>query len=475
MWVFSRKAVTSMFIGRESEMRKLNQFYASSKYEMVVVYGRRRVGKTRLLTEFIKGKNAIFYVAEENNDLLNKAKFSRTVLNHFEESINISFDFWEDIFKYIAKQKQEEKLVIVIDELPYIAFGNPSFMSILQNIIDHVLIDKNIMLVLCGSSISFMENEIVAHKSPLYGRKTGQMKILPLDYYNAGKFFSMYSPEDKFRAYSVLGGIPHYLLHFRNDLSVDENIIRSFMNNASFLYDEPRNLLHQELRNPAVYNTIVEAIADGASKMNEIATKIGETPSKTNKYLRSLLELEIVEKKTPVNDKKSKKTIYWISDNLYNFMFRYVYSNRSLIEQDLGEALYYRSVKEDLDNLYGRVFEEVCVQYLMRKNKLLQLEFMVENFGGWWGNNPILKKQEEIDIVGLSKTEGLYCECKYRNEKLGIRVYEKLVERSHLLPKAKRYYYLFSKNGFSDRLIELSKADENVRLFTLSDLYEPME
>ena len=460
-----------MFIGREKELRKLNQYYHSSKFEMLIVYGRRRVGKTRLLTEFIKDKDAIYYAAEENNDFRNMAKFTKIITDHFNEDLNISFNGWEDIFKYISKNLGNEKLVLVIDELPYIALSNLSFLSILQNVIDHDLLNKNIMIILCGSSISFMENKIVSHKSPLYGRKTGQLKIEPFDYFDSAKFFPSYSIKDKIKTYSVLGGIPHYLIKFDNIFSLQSNIIKNILDSSSFLYDEPSNLLHQELRSPVIYNAIIEAIASGSSKINEISTKIHETPTKTNKYIKSLLELQILKKIHPIDKENSKKTIYLINDNLYKFIYKYVYSNRSLIEQDFGEIVYNEKIEPNWNNYLGKIFEDICLEYLLRKNAKLELEFLVEKFGTWWGNNPIKKRQEEIDIVGLSENRGLYCECKYRNEKLGIAVYNQLIERSDLIPKKEKYYYLFSKSGFTPELKELEKNKENLKLISLEDLF----
>lgn len=460
-----------MFVGRLNEISKLDAFYKSNTFEMVVVYGRRRVGKTRLLTEFIKDKQAIFFVAEENNDLLNKQKFTKTVLSHFDEQLNINFEYWDDIFKYIANRVFSEKLIIVLDELPYLALGNTGFLSMLQNVIDHDLLQKNIMLVLCGSSISFMEDEIVSHKSPIYGRKAGQMKVLPLDYRDARGFFSDYSVEEQFKAYAILGGIPHYLLQFNADKGLEENIINKCMRSTSIFYDEPKNLLHQELRSPAVYNAIIEAIAGGASKINDISTKIGEETSKTSKYIQSLLELEIIIKQTPMDEEHSRKSIYKINDPLFNFMYRFVYRSRSLIEQDLGREVFYGLVKDELQAFYGMRFEVVCLQFLQYLNKSLKLEFLVEAFGSWWGNNPVLKRQEEIDIVGLSKDNGIYCECKYRNEKVGIDVYEKLVERSRLIPRSHQYYYLFSKSGFTEGLMEMARIKPEIKLIGFEDLY----
>jgi len=463
--------VIPIFIGRTNELKKLTSFYETQKFEMVILYGRRRVGKTKLLTEFIKDKNAIFFVAEENNDLLNKEKFTKVVLGHYKENINVKFENWEDLFSYISSKSTDEKLIIALDEFPYIALSNPSFMSMLQNVIDHDLSNRNIMLILCGSSISFMEDELVSHKSPLYGRKTGQMKLLPLQYFDVKNLFPNYSSEEQFKVYSILGGIPHYLIQFNPNLSIDENIIRYCLNTVSLFYDEPKNLLHQELRSPTVYNAILEAIAGGASKINDISTKIGETQQKTAKYLQSLLELEIVKKSTPVDMGDSRKTLYSLGDSLFEFMYRFVYKYRSLIEQDLGEALYLSGLKDEINAFYGKQFELVCHQYILKKNQTAQLEFLVEQFGKWWGGNPESKKQEEIDIVGLSKTTALYGECKFKNEPVGIDVLKTLIERSNLIPRENRYYYIFSKTGFTSELTTEAIRQTNIRLLSLEDLY----
>lgn len=460
-----------MFLGREKELATLESFHKSKKFEMLIVYGRRRIGKTRLLTEFIKDKNAIFYVAEENNDLMNLNKFTKVVLGFFKENLNISFDQWSDLFMYISKKTTNERLVIVLDELPYIAQSNQSFLSMLQNAIDHALIKQNIMLILCGSSISFMEDEIVAHKSPLYGRKTGQLKLHPLTYLESHNIFETYSLEDRFKAYAILGGIPHYLIQFNPKLNLEDNIINHCFSNTSLFYDEPKNLLHQELRSPVLYNSILEAIAGGATKLNEISTKIRESSSKTSKYLQSLLELEIVQKNIPIGQKETRKTHYSLSDPLFDFLFRYVYKYRSLIEQGLGAQVYNNRVENEINAFYGKRFEEICLQYLVNENKNMRLEFLVDNFGRWWGNNPTKKRQEEIDIMGISNDSSIYCECKFKNEKIGLDIYEKLVERSLLIPKQNKYYYLFSKSGFSKPLLDLAKSNRQVRLITLEDLY----
>lgn len=231
----------------------------------MIMFGRRRVGKTRLLTEFIKNKEAIFFSAEENNDKLNLSKFTDAIREHYTQFKYIpDFDKWDHAFKFIAEIASNQRIVVVIDELPYITQSNPSFLSTLQHVIDHTLSKTNLFLIACGSSISFIENEVISEKSPLFGRKTAQMHVKPLDYFDAAKFFPNYTYEDKIKTYCLLGGIPQYLNKFDASLSLSENIIEHILDTSAYLYDEPKNLMHQELRVPAVYNAIIEAISSGA-------------------------------------------------------------------------------------------------------------------------------------------------------------------------------------------------------------------
>jgi AAA+ ATPase superfamily predicted ATPase len=283
-----------MFVGRKYEIDKLNELYSEEKFHCVVLYGRRRVGKTRLLTEFCKDKNSIFYVSEQHNDLLSLEKFSSQVLEHYDlGEYAPRFESWDAAFKFIGGKAKKEKVVLVLDEFPYLSASNKSILSIIQNNIDHNLINTKLFLVLCGSSISFMENEVLSHKSPLFGRRTAQIIVNQLDFFDSIKFFEGYSNEDKMTIYSILGGVPQYLLQFNNQMSVDENVIKKIYDKSAYLYSETDLLLKQELCNPIVYKSIIEAVANGASKINEISTKIGETTSKTSIYIKSLLELKI--------------------------------------------------------------------------------------------------------------------------------------------------------------------------------------
>lgn len=461
-----------MFIGRKRELSKLEKLHASKRFEFLVMYGRRRIGKTRLLVEFIKGKDAIFFSAEENNDKLNLSKFTDAIRDYYPHFKFIpDFDSWENAFKFIAEIAGDKRTIVVIDEMPYVAQSNPSFLSTLQHIIDHSFAKTKLFLIACGSSMSFMENEVLSEKSPLFGRKTAQMHVQPFDYYDSAKFFPNYSFDDKIKAYGILGGIPQYLSKFDPSIGISENIKENILDTSAYLYDEPKNLMHQELRAPAIYNAIIEAISSGASKLNEISTKSGEEGRKTSKYILHLVELHILKKEFPIDNEKSKSTIYRVNDSLFRFVYRFAYHNKSLIERDKADYIYNEKILPELNTYLGPSFENVCMEYLLRMDNQGKLPLTIENIGRWWGNNPVKRKQEEIDIVAIGKDSAIYGECKYRNEPMDAKVLDLLIERSYLLPCSHKYYYLFSKSGFTDSLIKKAKENANIKLVYLDDLF----
>lgn len=461
-----------MFIGRNNEISELNRLYNSNKFEFAVVYGRRRVGKTTLLTEFCKDKDSIFYVAEEYNDKRNLENFSNTILTHFNMKGFIpDFTDWDMALKYVGKMAENKRIILVIDEFPYTATANKSIPSILQNIIDHYLKDTNLFLIICGSSMSFMEKEVLSYKSPLFGRKTAQFKIDPFDFFTSCEFFNNYSNDNKVLSYGILGGIPQYLDKFNYNLSIEENIKNSFFNKNSYFYDEPRNILKQELREPMFYNSIIEAIAKGSSKLNEISTKIGESSDKCSKYIKNLLELGILDKEIPLGEKEtSRKTLYKIKDNMFRFWFKFVFGNTELIEQKKIDYIYENKVLPSISDYLGSVFEDICIQYLRRKNALDELPFIFESIGRWWGNNAIKKCEEEIDIICRNDTNIMFGECKWRNEPINMSVINSLMEKSNIFNVPNKHYIFFSKSGFKMDVIEFAKVNDSITLITLDDM-----
>lgn len=468
-----------MFVGREEELKTLEKLYSKGNFQLVVMYGRRRVGKTTLINKFIEDKKAIFFAAQEANDSINLEIFSQKIYSFFDIPLSAgNFKTWNDALEFIAEKAKKQRFTLVIDEFPYAAEANNSIKSILQNIIDHKLKETSLFMILCGSQISFMEDEVLGHKSPLFGRRTAQMKIEGFDYYDASKMMHSFSDEDKIKLYSCIGGTPHYLSQIDASLSFKENIKDLYFNVSGYLYDEPTMLLKQELREPAMYNSVITAIASGASRLNDISTRISEDTSKTIKYLNTLLNLRILHKEYPFGDNiaKSRKGIYRISDNCYNFWYKYVFLNKIGIEQGIGHTIADKNVFPDLTDYIGKqVFEEVCRQYLIRQNKLSNLSFVATRIGSWWGQDNVEKKQSDFDIVADNKSEKkvLLGECKWRNEFDDVKEIEKLINKAYLMPEYEEYYFIFfSKVPYTKAAKELEKNYTNLRLVTLDELFK---
>ena len=327
------------------------------------------------------------------------------------------------------------------------------------------------MLILCGSSMSYMEDNVLAYKAPLYGRRTAQMKILPFDFEDSCKYFNGFSAEDMALIYGIVGGTPQYLLQMNDSMSVEDNIKNVFLNPASAIFEEPENLLKQEVREPAVYNSIITAVATGSSRMSEIATKIGETTSVCSQYMKNLINLGLIRKETPYGEKESRKSIYAIADNMFRFWYRFIPDNNSIISRGATE-LAYKRIAPNLSDYMGRIFEEICMQYLWKL--LLDGKAPVEfsNLGRWWGTDPQERIQTEIDIMGdQDKSTALFGECKWINENVDVKVLEKLKKRSRLFRYENVHLFLFAKKGFTQGCIEEAGKMGNVSLVTYDQIY----
>lgn len=460
-----------MFIGREKELRSLNSLYASDKFEFAVIYGRRRVGKTVLINEFIDNKKSIYFMGVESNAKQNLENFSKSIVEYASGiAANTSFQSFQAAFEYVFELSKNERIILVIDEYPYVARSSKSLASTLQMLIDKYKDTSKMMLILCGSSMSYMEDNVLAYKAPLYGRRTAQMKILPFDFEEACRFFKNFSAEDKALIYGIVGGTPQYLLQMNDKLSIEDNIKNTYLNPTSFLYEEPTNLLKQEVREPAIYTAIITAIATGASRMSEIATKVGEDTNVCTSYIKNLMNLGIVQKETPYGEKNSRKTIYYIEDNMFRFWYRFVLDNNSIIMRGATDRVYKR-IEPYLSDYMGKVFEDICTQYLWKQ--LLDEKCPVEfsSLGRWWGNDPTEKKQTEIDIMGeQDKDTALFAECKWTNEKVDLGVLETLAKRSKLFSYTNVHYYLFSKSGFTKGCIEKAEEMGNVCLISYGEI-----
>lgn len=463
----------SQFYCREDELRKLNKRYAGGQFECIVIYGRRRVGKTALINEFCKDKPTIFFSALNTTGKENLEALSRSIMS-FERPDSESvpeFSSYDAALNELTSLSKEKRIVFVIDEYPYLAKAKPAISAMLQHIIDHRWAESRMFLILCGSSMSFMENQVLGKESPLYGRRTGQFKIEPLDYKETAVFHPDQSAEDHSLVYGITGGVPHYINKLDIRGSVDEALLDNFFDRSSYLYEEPGNLLKQELREPAIYNAIIKAIAEGASRMNEIKMKVGEENSLISKYLKTLIDLGIVRKETPVTEKPGKKTIYLLADNFFRFWYRFVPVNMSAIDSGRIVKIYPHAIKQYLPDYMGLIFEKMCQDYLLYYSDNLPIE--LNEIGQWWGADPGKRKQVQIDIVGtpVEGKEYIIGSCKYRNEKIGVDELERMRHYAVVFGKGNHYhYYIFSKGGFTEGLLQAQERGE-VRLIALEDLY----
>ena len=460
-----------MFIGRDRELATLNKLYKSNKFEFTVIYGRRRVGKTALINQFIEGKNAIYFMGVESNAKQNLENFSKSIIEYNTGiETETSFLSFQAALEYVFKLSEKERLILAIDEYPYVARSSKRLASTLQLMIDKYKDSSKLMLILCGSSMSYMEDHVLAYKAPLYGRRTAQMKILPFDFEETFHYFNNFSDEDKALIYGIVGGTPQYLLQMNDELSVEDNIKNTYLNPISALFEEPENLLKQEVREPALYNAIITAVATGASRMSEISSKVGEDTNICSAYVKNLVSLGIIQKETPYGEKTSRKSVYSIEDNMFRFWYRFIPENNSIIARGAAD-LAYKRIEPFMSDYMGKVFEDICKQYLWKLLLTGKCPVEFSSLGRWWGNDPVEKSQAEIDIIAeQDKNAALFGECKWTNEKVDLGVLETLVKRSELFSYKKMHYYLFAKSGFTKGCIDKANEMGNVTLVSFKDI-----
>ncbi|MCM1122844.1 MAG: ATP-binding protein, partial [Eubacterium sp.] len=465
-----------MFIGREYEINEMNRLYDSDKFQMPVIYGRRRVGKSTLIRQFIQGKRAVVFTAAESTAEKNLQLFSQSIyaaLLPQMQSLPAFADF-EAAFEFLHEQSKDERLIVVIDEYPYLAAADKSISSRLQKYIDEKFQNGKLFLILCGSSMSFMENQVLGYQSPLYGRRTAQFKILPFDYQTSALFVPEYTAQERALVYAVTGGIPKYLELFEPEIDVHENIIRLFFNNSGYLYEEPANLMKQEMRDASNYNAVIEALACGANRINELVGKTHLDAATVSYCLKSLISLGIVEKESAMMEEDNKKkTHYIVADGMFCFWYRFVLNGTEMILLKQGAEYYDEVVKPQLSDFMGRVFERMCRNFIMNKSSDKIVPFQVMKTGRWWGNNPKLRREEEIDLVAVNLLQKrmLIGECKYRKEKMDLPAVELLMERGELVPGGfLKTYILFSKSGFEEEVRQMAK-ERGIVLVTLEDMY----
>jgi len=344
--------------------------------------------------------------------------------------------------------------------------------SILQAAIDKHQADSRLFLILCGSSMSFMEKQVLGYESPLYGRRTAQYKLLPFNYLDSAEMLAGFSNEEKITLYSVTGGIPEYLSRVESRLSVQENVQNLFFDPSGRLFEEPANLLKQELRFPEAYNAIIAAIAGGSSRLNEIATKADMETSQCSKMLGTLIELGLVRKESPVTETNSRKSLYSLNDWMFIFWYRFVQPELSRITMGFGETVCSGVFAEQANSHVGFAFEECAKQYMWHALAKGRLPFPFKRIGRWWGNNPRERREEEIDIIAFADEKAIFAECKWRNMPVGEDVLDELARKSELFKSfSDAHYMLFSKRGFTKALKDKASEQSKLVLVDSSDMF----
>ncbi len=449
------------FINREDELSSLQRIYHSDGFQFVPIYGRRRIGKTRLIQEFIQDRAAIYFLADSVSETEQLKNLGRIVGEYFNDMVLVDAGFkdWYQFFRYI-REKHKKRLILVIDEFPYLVNSNRAISSIFQKGIDEYLKGTNIFLILMGSSIGMMEKEVLFYKAPLYGRRTASLEVKEMTFGALKGFFPGKDFEDLVKIYSVVGTVPAYIEKINPKLDIFGNIKELILDKVTFLYNEVEYILREELREPRNYFVILKAIAQGKRKLSEIINETGFEKSLVSRYIDILRGLRFIEKDIPVTEKypeRSKQGIYSLHDNFFTFWFKYVFPNKSRLE--IGREDYVlKLIKDSFEHHISMIYEDICIDQC--KSLMMEGVIQFSLIGRWWS------KKGEIDIVALDEeTKTAYFgECKWSNKKVGDDIYKSLTRKSELVDwhrgRRRDKFILFSKKGFTQRMIEIAKKED---------------
>lgn len=449
------------FINRKREMEFLDGLYkkASKEAQFLVLYGKRRVGKTELVKHFINQKPNIYYLATRGNAQDQLKTATELITSYFGETGTV-FTTWRHLFDYLGKKLKESKkrTVIVFDEFPFLAESDEAISSYFQYGWDEQLKNTNSLLILMGSSIAMMYKHALVHSAPLYGRRTAQWLLEPFSFDESKKFFKSKDFERIFSLYAIGGGIPAYLKTFDITQTIESNIKNNILTKGAFLYLEPELLVSEEFRETRNYLTILKAIGLGGTKYSDLLNLTGLENNILPSYLSTLINLHLIKKEVSVTEDlyKSKKGIYYISNNFLRFYFSFVYPNVSLIEKG-AQGAFFEKIKSEFTTFMAKIYEETAVQFIEKQQIFPQI-------GRWWDNNT------EIDVVGLNEEKNLilFGEVKWSSQPVGFEVLNALVEKSKKVvwgkPGRREQFALVSKSGFTPKLKNLAK-EQNIWLF----------
>ncbi len=467
-----------MFVGRKQELAELEEIVASKQFELMVLYGRRRIGKTQLLTEFVKDKQTILFTADQFGPGINLANLSQAVKDLTEPADSIKpFADFQTAFEAVAElaQASDEPIVFIIDDYPHLAKSSDEIVASLLQVIENSYQGlDNLLLILAGSQVAFMEAQVLDSKSPFHDKVTRQIHLSSLTFTEAHSLLPRIPKEVFMTIYGLTGGVPFYLKCFDDNLSLKENILNYVLCKNTFLYEEPNNLLMQELRTPNRYNDIIAAIAAGATEVREIVSRTGIESGPLTKYLETLMDLEIVEKRSALTEIGKNRPIYGIADGLFRFWYRYVPKYKQFIETNRTELIW-KQIAEDLLQFTAITFEQYCREWLLEKKGSERLPFQLAVAGSWWGNPSTSKKKtaqpEKVAIIGLGVEDEdlLIGDCFWCNEKMDTPTAEQLLQHSKYFPYTNKALFLFSKRGFTKQVKELAE-EKKIRLISLAEM-----
>ena len=458
------------FVDREQEMATLQSEYDRDGSALVVLYGRRRVGKTTLISEFIKNKKALFFLASEESESQNRLAFQEKAADFLNSDLlkNVEVKSWDVLFRAIIDTHFDSKPVIVLDEFQYLGKSNPAFPSVFQRIWEEILKDRQVMVILCGSLISMMQSQTLAYDSPLYGRRTAQIRLMQIPFAYYHQFFPDKSRKELIEMYAVTGGVPKYIELFSQSKDIYSAIEKCVLNRSGYLYDEPHFLLQQEVSEVGSYFSIIKAIAAGNTKLSAIAGVLEVKSTSLTKYLKTLIDLDILEREVPVTEdspEKSKKGLYKIKDNYLRFWFAFVYPNMSFIESGHGRIVMDKIRKSLVRNHIAFVYEDICRERMWEINAEGVWPFYFSKLGRYWDS------KEEIDIAAIDPDGKnlILGECKYWQEPVGVSVLRELEAKAKTVSwekeKRKTWFVLFSVNGFTEDLRAEAAARTDLRLY----------
>lgn len=451
-----------MFVNREKELLLLNDEYKHKAFRFSVLYGRRRVGKTTLLKEYIKEKPAIYFLVTLENFHIVLERLQEVVANFFNDEFlrTLQLKDIRQLFTYISQKKLDEKLIIIIDEFQYLTKLDSSIPSQFQYIVDELLSKTNVHLILCGSIISMMYEQTLSYNSPLYGRRSSAIKLEALSFKYLNHFFTHSTQNELIERYAVVYGVPKYLEMFRSDENIFVEIEKNILNSNAYLYNEAQFILQNEVNEPVNYFSILESISHGEHKLGNIASRLGKNVQNITSYITKLIELDIIYKEVPVtetNPLKSKKGLYFIKDNFFRFWFAYVLPYKSQLE--IGNSQFVlKKIEENFNGFVAKTYEDLAINYIVENYDVLKC-------GRWWN------KSQEIDAIAITKDYLIVAECKYSNKKVGVNVLEDLENKVQYIdsPLPVKKYMLFSKSGFTQELRAM-QSDEVILIESLEKL-----